>query len=62
MQKQEYKTVQIPKDAYELLKAYCDATGLKMGMYVGKLIEANCVVGKKPGGLIMPVVNKEGGQ
>ena len=62
MQKNEYKTVQIPKDAYELLKEYCEATGLKMGILVGRLIHTNCVVGKKPGGNVLRVENEKGSQ
>ncbi len=61
MQKTEYRTVQIPKEAYELLKEYCEATGLKMGVFVGKLITANCVVGKKPSG-VLRVENEKGSQ
>jgi len=62
MQSKDYKTVQVPKEAYDILREYCEATGLKMGKFVAKLILANCVVGKKPSGNVLRVENKEGSQ
>jgi len=60
MQSKAYKTVQIPKEDYDLLKEYCEATGYKMGVFVGKLIRVNCVGTKRPGNNILRVENKEG--
>lgn len=52
----EYKTVQIPKTDYDLLKEYCGAMGFKIGIFVGKLIQANCIsVAKKPSGTVLKV-------
>ena len=61
MQSKHYHTVQIPKNDYELLRDYCEATGYKMGKFLGKLIQANCsVILRKPSGNIMRVENEEG--
>jgi len=37
----KYKMVQIPEDAYILLKEYCKNNNLKMGGYIGTLIKKN---------------------
>ena len=44
-----YRPVQIPVGAYELLKDYCEMSGMKMGKLMGKLIHTH---------LIMPKVGK----
>ena len=44
-----YRPVQIPVGAYELLKEYCEMSGMKMGKLMGKLIHTH---------LIMPKVGK----
>lgn len=51
----EYKTVQIPKEDFELLKAYCDFHDLKLGKFVGKLIRSNCPQPKNAKGNILRV-------
>lgn len=51
---EKYKTVQISVEDYELLKDYCDAMGLKLGRFMGKLIRENCLV-RKPNGRVLLV-------
>jgi len=51
----EYKTVQVPKEDYELLKEYCEFHDLKMGRFVGKLIRSNCPAPKTAKGNILRV-------
>lgn len=61
MQNKDYKTVQIPVDDYELLRDFCEATGMRMGKFVGKLIQENCsVLKKKPDGSVLRVENERG--
>ena len=38
MIKTEYKPIQIPKRAYDMLKKYCDLNSLKIGKFVANLI------------------------
>jgi hypothetical protein len=37
----KYKMVQIPEDAYILLKEHCKTNNLKMGGFIGTLIKKN---------------------
>jgi hypothetical protein len=37
----KYKMVQIPEDAYILLKEHCKNNDLKMGGFIGTLIKKN---------------------
>lgn len=41
MEKKEkkYGLIQIPADAYELLKKHCELHGFKLGAFVGNLIK-----------------------
>ena len=61
MQSREYKTIQIKRNDYEVLKEYCEVMGYKMGIFVGKLIRAGCASTlKKPGGNVLRVDNEKG--
>jgi len=37
-----YKPVQVPVDAYDILKEYCDMNGLYLGKFLERLINENC--------------------
>lgn len=43
----KYKMVQIPEDAYILLKEYCKISNLKMGGFIGSLIKEKVESSKK---------------
>lgn len=62
MQSKDYKTIQIPIESYEILKEYCEAMNLKMGKFVGDLIEKSCLpLAKKPGKNVLRVDTNAGG-
>ena len=56
----DYRTVQIPKDAHELLRAYCEETGYKMGKFLEQLIMQNCKPKKPVPGKVLLVDDKRG--
>lgn len=39
-----YKMLQIPTEAHDLLKQYCKKNGYKMGHFVAKLISKECKI------------------
>lgn len=56
MRNKEYMTIQVPKEAYLVLKEYCDSANVKMGKFVGNLILSACVpLTKKAEGNILRV-------
>jgi hypothetical protein len=48
MVNKSYKTVQIPLDDFNILREYCEFYNLKIGKYLGGLIQKNCSLVKKP--------------
>ncbi len=56
MRSKEYRTVQILKVDYDILKEYCELFGYRMGKFLGRLIQSNCgTATKKPEGRILRV-------
>lgn len=47
MVNKDYRTVQIPKSSYTLVREYCDKNNLKLGKFIGQLIQERCAI-KKP--------------
>lgn len=56
----DYKSVQIPKNEYELLKEYCKRHNHKIGKFIGKLIIERCTITKPTEGKILRVETKKG--
>jgi hypothetical protein len=50
----KYKMVQIPEDAYILLKEHCKNNNLKIGGFIGSLIKKNVNI-KAPASNILKV-------
>jgi|688.fasta_scaffold954274_2 hypothetical protein len=44
----KYKMVQIPEDAYNLLKQHCKNNDLKIGAFVATLIKKNVIIKQLP--------------
>jgi len=44
MHNKQYKTIQIPNDAYETLKKFCELNGYKMGKLLEVLINRHCKI------------------
>lgn len=47
MENNNYKPVQLPINSFKLLKEYCDKNGFKMGKFLEKIIEKNCIIPKE---------------
>lgn len=61
MNGKEYRTLQLRKEDFDLLKEYCEYHDLKMGRFAGKLFQANCPRPKPAKGNVMKVEKKNEG-
>ena len=60
MMNRNYKSAQIPIDAYDLLKEYCKLQNHHMGRFIADLIKERCTVPKPIEGKILRVETKKG--